>query len=326
MHNNIMAAGSRDHPPMLATGRYAQSKITQHEGTSLQRRQRPRPHELNDKSNLIDLKKECHNELTSGEIVSLKILRDDRDAILEGVDFGDIPQLDGIEVPPYVCNMGKSSRNKKKPCGNYKMTYSDEGPSLTMKKSLTHEEITREALEKDMYKRILILQEPRPIIKTLKFSDQHKKLLDSVMLDKLKLDGQVEIDEEEAIKEVIRGYKTIREKNNPRVFVLHILTVALIDVNAAQSKVNAAGKEVSTAELVSAAYVICMRYFGKGYVFSTWMAFGGNTCDLGSFGEETNEITDLHQNLEEVLLTERGDGVTGIKRRHRDPSSDGIRT
>ncbi|GKC74841.1 hypothetical protein Tco_1120724 [Tanacetum coccineum] len=26
MHNNIMAAGSRDHPPMLATGRYAQWK------------------------------------------------------------------------------------------------------------------------------------------------------------------------------------------------------------------------------------------------------------------------------------------------------------
>ncbi|GJZ71726.1 hypothetical protein Tco_0635577 [Tanacetum coccineum] len=24
MHNNIMAAGSRDHPPMLALGRYAQ--------------------------------------------------------------------------------------------------------------------------------------------------------------------------------------------------------------------------------------------------------------------------------------------------------------
>ncbi|GJT85320.1 hypothetical protein Tco_1067037 [Tanacetum coccineum] len=27
----------------------------------------------------------------------------------------------------------------------------------------------------------------------------------------------------------------------------------------------------------------------------TLMAFGGNTCDLGSFGEETDEITDLHQ-------------------------------
>ncbi|GKF77633.1 hypothetical protein Tco_0230103, partial [Tanacetum coccineum] len=60
-------------------------------------------------------------------------------------------------------------------------------------------------------------------------------------------------------------------------------------------------------------------------VFSTWMAFGGNTRDLGSFGEETNEITDLHQILEEILLTKRGDGVTSIKRRHRDPSSDGVR-
>ncbi|GJZ81820.1 hypothetical protein Tco_0646814 [Tanacetum coccineum] len=52
----------------------SRSKITKHEGTSLQRRQRQRSQELNDKSNLIDLTKECHNELTSGEIVSLKIL------------------------------------------------------------------------------------------------------------------------------------------------------------------------------------------------------------------------------------------------------------
>ncbi|GJT92725.1 hypothetical protein Tco_1081570 [Tanacetum coccineum] len=52
----------------------SRSKITQHEGTSLQRRQRPRPQELNDKSNLIDLMKECLNELISREIVSLKIL------------------------------------------------------------------------------------------------------------------------------------------------------------------------------------------------------------------------------------------------------------
>nr|GEY89438.1 reverse transcriptase domain-containing protein [Tanacetum cinerariifolium] len=57
-------------------------------------------------------------------------------------------------------------------------------------------------------------------------------------------------------------------------------------------------------------------------VFSTWMAFGGNTLDLGSFGEEIDKITDLHQIHEEVLLTEHGDGVTGIKRRHHDPSSD----
>nr|GEU87067.1 MAK10-like protein [Tanacetum cinerariifolium] len=56
------------------------------------------------------------------------------------------------------------------------------------------------------------------------------------------------------------------------------------------------------------------------------MAFGGNTRDLGSFEEETDEITDLHQILEEVLLTARRDDVAGITRRLRDPSSDGIRT
>ncbi|GJX83539.1 hypothetical protein Tco_0333020 [Tanacetum coccineum] len=60
-------------------------------------------------------------------------------------------------------------------------------------------------------------------------------------------------------------------------------------------------------------------------VFSTWMVFGGNTRDLGSFGEETDKITDLHQIHEEVLLTERRDGVAGIKRYHRDLFSDGIR-
>ncbi|GJW21656.1 hypothetical protein Tco_0032278 [Tanacetum coccineum] len=60
-------------------------------------------------------------------------------------------------------------------------------------------------------------------------------------------------------------------------------------------------------------------------VFNTWMAFGGNIRDLGLFGEETDEITDLHQILEEILLIERRDGVACIKRRHRDPSSDDVR-
>ncbi|GKC97219.1 hypothetical protein Tco_1167494, partial [Tanacetum coccineum] len=59
-------------------------------------------------------------------------------------------------------------------------------------------------------------------------------------------------------------------------------------------------------------------------VFSTWMAFGGNTRDLGSFGEETDKIMNLHQIHEEVLLTKLGDGVAGIKRRHHDLFSDGV--
>nr|GEU78808.1 retrotransposon protein, putative, unclassified [Tanacetum cinerariifolium] len=48
-------------------------KITKHEGTILQHRQRQRK-KLNDNSNLNELTNECHNELTSREIVSLKIL------------------------------------------------------------------------------------------------------------------------------------------------------------------------------------------------------------------------------------------------------------
>ncbi|GJW71753.1 retrotransposon ORF1 [Tanacetum coccineum] len=102
---------------------------------------------------------------------------DDLEGILEGINFGDIPQLDGIDVPPFVCNMGKGSQNKKKHFGKYKMTYSDEGPSLT-------------------------------------------------------LDVEIAIDEEEATEEVIRGYKTIREKNNPRVFVLLIRIKGKFDTPA----------------------------------------------------------------------------------------------
>ncbi|GJX22029.1 hypothetical protein Tco_0226474 [Tanacetum coccineum] len=51
---------------------------------------------------------------------------------------------------------------------------------------------------------------------------------------------------------------------------------------------------------------------------STWMAFGGNTRDLGSFEEETDKTTTLHQILEEVVNTECGDGVASFKRRCHD--------
>ncbi|GJT41202.1 ribonuclease H-like domain-containing protein [Tanacetum coccineum] len=61
------------------------------------------------------------------------------------------------------------------------------------------------------------------------------------------------------------------------------------------------------------------------HVFSIWMAFGGNICDLGSFGEETDKTTTLHLILEEVVHIECGDGVTSFKRRRQDVRSDGVR-
>ncbi|GJX08847.1 hypothetical protein Tco_0196779, partial [Tanacetum coccineum] len=103
---------------------------------------------------------------------------DDCEAILDSVDVSDLPQLDVIN-------------------------YSDEGPSLTVKKPLTQEELSREDIEKDIYERILILEDPRPIIKTLKFSYQHKKLLDSVLLFKLKLDGKLNLKKKQPLKKLL---------------------------------------------------------------------------------------------------------------------------
>nr|GEV06697.1 integrase, catalytic region, zinc finger, CCHC-type, peptidase aspartic, catalytic [Tanacetum cinerariifolium] len=99
-------------------------------------------------------------------------------------------------------------------------------------------EISQEELENDIYERILILKEPRPIIETLKYSHQHKKLLDSVLLDKLKRDGEVEVkekattEEEAATEEGIRSYKAIKERNDPGVFVLPIRLEAKFDLLA----------------------------------------------------------------------------------------------
>ncbi|GJR95386.1 zinc finger, CCHC-type containing protein [Tanacetum coccineum] len=55
------------------------------------------------------------------------------------------------------------------------------------------------------------------------------------------------------------------------------------------------------------------------------MAFGGNIRDLGSFGKETDKITTLHQESRRIVRTERGDGVTIIKRQRQDLHRDGVK-
>ncbi|GJU79299.1 hypothetical protein Tco_1276369 [Tanacetum coccineum] len=55
------------------------------------------------------------------------------------------------------------------------------------------------------------------------------------------------------------------------------------------------------------------------------MPFGENTRDLGSFGEETDKITTLHQKSGRIVYTERGDGVAIIKQRRQDIHRDGVR-
>ncbi|GJU02893.1 hypothetical protein Tco_1113231 [Tanacetum coccineum] len=104
-------------------------------------------------------------------------------ALLASINIEDLPTLDIADIPPLVCNMGKNLRNKKKPSKIYKMSYDSEGPSLTINRPRTQEELSQEEIEEDLYERIMLLYEKRPIIKTLKYSDKHKKILDSVLLD-----------------------------------------------------------------------------------------------------------------------------------------------
>nr|GEU96807.1 ATP-dependent DNA helicase PIF4-like [Tanacetum cinerariifolium] len=59
-------------------------------------------------------------------------------------------------------------------------------------------------------------------------------------------------------------------------------------------------------------------------IFSTWMAFGGNTRDWAHFEKKQMRLqtcTKIHQ---EVLFSERGEGIAGIKRRRREISCDGV--
>ncbi|GJT95940.1 zinc finger, CCHC-type containing protein [Tanacetum coccineum] len=57
-----------------------------------------------------------------------------------------------------------------------------------------------------------------------------------------------------------------------------------------------------------------------------WKAFRENTRDLGSFGEETDKTTVLHQNLLKIMLIKRGDDVASIKRLCHDLRSDNVNT
>ncbi|GKC21405.1 hypothetical protein Tco_1023555, partial [Tanacetum coccineum] len=120
----------------------------------------------------------------------------DWELIPDGINFGDIPDIDKAKLPPFVCKIGKSARNKRKLFENHQINYFDEGPSLNIGKALTQEEATREEIAIDIYKRFFILEEARPVIETMAYNDKYKKILDSIFLDKQKLDGEIKKEEE----------------------------------------------------------------------------------------------------------------------------------
>ncbi|GKF86029.1 hypothetical protein Tco_0253856, partial [Tanacetum coccineum] len=62
-------------------------------------------------------------------------------------------------------------------------------------------------------------------------SHRYKKTLDSILLDNMKLDGEIKL-EEEAIKRVMGGHEALREKDDPGVFIILIRLEAKINLNA----------------------------------------------------------------------------------------------
>ncbi|GJR92181.1 hypothetical protein Tco_0264355 [Tanacetum coccineum] len=154
---------------------------------------------------------------------------DDWELILDGIDFGDILDIDKAKLPPLVCKMGKSARNKRRLFENHQINYFDEGSSLNNEKPLKQEEAAREAITIDIYKRFSILEEARPVIETMASSDKYKKILDSIFLDKQKLDGEIKKEEEETIKRVTG--EDLKEKEDPGAFVIPIRLEVKIDLN-----------------------------------------------------------------------------------------------
>ncbi|GJZ18533.1 retrotransposon ORF1 [Tanacetum coccineum] len=136
--------------------------------------------------------------------------KDDWDHLLD-IDFGDIPEINEAGLPPFLY-------------------YSDVGPSLSNGKPLIQEEATREEPVIDICKRFSKLEKERPVIETMAYSDKYKKIMDGIVMDKIKLDGEIKKEEEEAIKQV-KG-ETLQEKEGPGVFIIPIQLEAKIDLNA----------------------------------------------------------------------------------------------
>nr|GEW42002.1 hypothetical protein [Tanacetum cinerariifolium] len=87
------------------------------------------------------------------------------DLLLDDLDFGYVLEIEGVEIPSFMCKIGKNSRNKRKKLEKYQLIYSDMGPSSSIRKSLTQEEAAREALAIDICRRFSILEEERPMKK-----------------------------------------------------------------------------------------------------------------------------------------------------------------
>ncbi|GJZ21649.1 retrotransposon ORF1 [Tanacetum coccineum] len=154
---------------------------------------------------------------------------DDRDHLLD-FNIDDIPLLGEEGLPPFVCKIGKSSRNKKRAMENLNFFYQDIGTSSSAGGHLTQEEAAKEAIAIRMSRKFALLEEERPIIETMAYHDKYKKILDDVWKDKVELDGKIVKEDEEAVKR-IKG-EALKEKDDPGEFIFPIRLEGQVNENA----------------------------------------------------------------------------------------------
>ncbi|GJS42336.1 hypothetical protein Tco_0567379 [Tanacetum coccineum] len=152
----------------------------------------------------------------------------DWDQLLD-FNFDDVPKS-GEELPPFVCKMGKSNRNKKRAMENLNLFYQDIGPSSSAGRHLTQEEAAKEELAIRISQRYALLEEERPVIETMAYNDKYKKILDEIWKDKVELDGKTVKEDEEAVKR-IKG-EALKEKDDPGAFIFPIRLEGKVNENA----------------------------------------------------------------------------------------------
>nr|GEW55842.1 hypothetical protein [Tanacetum cinerariifolium] len=92
----------------------------------------------------------------------------------------DVKHIEGVNVPQFMCRIGKSSRNRRRQLEKYQLINSNMGPSMSTGIPLTQEEAEREALAISICERYSLPEEERHVIETMAYSDKYKKILDGI--------------------------------------------------------------------------------------------------------------------------------------------------
>nr|GEW26366.1 hypothetical protein [Tanacetum cinerariifolium] len=153
---------------------------------------------------------------------------DDWDQLLE-FSFDDVPKFIK-ELPPFICKMGKTNRNKKRTIENLNLFYQDIRLSSSTGGHLTQEEAKKEALAVRISQKFVVLEKERHAIEIMNYNDKYKKILDEIWKYKVELDRKTMKEEKDAVKR-IKG-KALKENDDPGAFIFPIRLEGKVNENA----------------------------------------------------------------------------------------------